>query len=51
VCDAGAAVVSTTRGSDGTDELAGITGSLDIRIDDVGGHTYVLGYDLGPARG
>ncbi|GAA4986026.1 DUF3224 domain-containing protein [Kitasatospora paranensis] len=33
----------------GTEELTGITGSLDIRIDDAGGHTYVLAYDLGPA--
>ncbi|OPC78734.1 hypothetical protein B4N89_31735 [Embleya scabrispora] len=31
----------------GTDELAGITGSLDITRTEDGGHTYVLDYILG----
>ncbi|WP_439679967.1 DUF3224 domain-containing protein [Embleya sp. MST-111070] len=31
----------------GTDELAGITGSLDITRTEDGGHTYVLEYTLG----
>ncbi|WP_405014512.1 DUF3224 domain-containing protein [Kitasatospora sp. NBC_01539] len=31
----------------GTDGLAGITGRLDIRIDDAGVHTYVFEHELG----
>ncbi|MGW4893135.1 DUF3224 domain-containing protein [Kitasatospora sp. NPDC004240] len=31
----------------GTEELAGLTGSLEIVVDETGGHTYALEYDLG----
>ena len=31
----------------GTEELAGITGELDIRIDDEGNHSYDFRYELG----
>ncbi|MEV6207081.1 DUF3224 domain-containing protein [Kitasatospora sp. NPDC051914] len=39
-------VVAVVPGT-GTEELAGITGRLDIRIDDEGNHTYAFHYTLG----